>query len=179
MLMASRVPEAWAQGAGGLRITVKEGEGAINNIRLGRAKEPVIEVTDAENRPVRGASVAFVVPELGAGGMFPEGSTMTVVTDANGIAIGRGLRPNNVVGQFEIRVVASHQGQVARAVVTQTNVAPAKSGNAGKTALILALIGGGGAAVALGVTRGGKTSAQPSNPSTVITVGSSTFQPPR
>ncbi|HUQ94264.1 MAG TPA: hypothetical protein VM120_21470 [Bryobacteraceae bacterium] len=165
-----------------IKVTVKEGEGALNNIRTLRAKEPVVQVTDATDRPIAGAQVTFLVPELGASGMFgTSGSTLTVSTAADGLATGRGLKPNNVVGQFQIRVVASYQGQTARAIINQTNAASQKSSsNAGKTAIILALVGGAGAAVAVGVTRGGnKTSASPTPAGTSISAGGSTFGPPR
>lgn len=165
-----------------IKITVKEGESALNNIRTMRAKEPVVAVTDATDQPVSGAQVSFILPELGASGVFPEGSSLTVTTGPDGVAVGRGLKPNNAVGEFQIRVVASHQGQTARAVITQTNAAPKASsaGFSGKKALIVALVGGAGAAVAVGVSRGGnKSSGQPTNPSTSISAGGSTFGPPR
>lgn len=174
----------YAQSGAGLRLTVKEGEGAINNIRAAKAKEPIVEVTDASGRPVTGASVVFLLPELGPSGIFAaSGSTMSVLTGSDGIAVGRGLKPNNVAGEFEIRIVASFQGRTARATVRQTNVAPQKAGasGGGKTALIVALLGGAGAAVALGVTRsGGGGNPNPAGPSsTVISPGGSSFGPPR
>ncbi|MBI4906337.1 MAG: hypothetical protein HY820_22075 [Acidobacteria bacterium] len=170
-----------AQGAeGGIRVTVKEGEGALNNINSGKAKEPVVVVTDASEKPLAGAQVSFLMPDNGASGVFPaSGSNLVVTTGNDGIATGRGLKPNNVVGQFEIRVTASFRGQTARAVIHQTNAAQAKaSGGNGKTILILALLGGAGAGVALGVTRSGKSSTQP-NPSTSISAGGSSFGPPK
>jgi hypothetical protein len=179
-------PQAPMGAAPGIKLTVKEGEGALNNIRTLRAKEPVVLVTDVADRPVAGAQVTFLLPDLGASGIFPNGSTLTVTTGADGLAVGRGLKPNNVVGQYQIRVVASYRGQTARAAINQTNAAPQKSGGGGgKTALILALLGGAGAAVALGVSRGGGgNSSNPTQPPTTpagtsITPGGSTFGPPK
>jgi hypothetical protein len=165
----------------GIKIVVKEGEGALNNIRTLRAKDPVVLITDAADKPVAGAQVAFLLPDLGASGVFPSGATATVTTGPDGIATIRGMKPNNVVGQFQIRVTSSYQGQVARAAINQTNAAPPKSGGGGKTALIVALLGGAGAAVAIGVTRGGGSSPTPTqpNPTTSISAGGSTFGPPR
>ena len=40
-----------------LKIVALEGDGAINNIQLGRAKEPVVELLDAHNAPVKNATV--------------------------------------------------------------------------------------------------------------------------
>jgi hypothetical protein len=167
--------------AGGIRVTVREGEGALNNVRTARAKEPVVVVTDAADRPLAGASVAFLLPELGASAVFPTGSAMTITTGDDGVAVGRGMKPNNAAGSFEIRVVASYQGQVARAVVHQTNVAPKapSSGSGRKTAVLLAVIGGAGAALAVGVTRGGKDSPAAANPGASISAGGTTFGPPR
>lgn len=180
----SALPQTPMGAAPGIRLTVREGEGALNNIRTLRAKEPVVQVTDAAGRPLAGAQVTFLLPDLGASGIFPNGSTLTVTTGADGMAVGRGLKPNNVVGQYQIRVVASYQGQTARAAINQTNAAPGKSGGSGgRTALILALIGGAGAAVALGVSRGGggnsSNQTQNSPPGTSITPGGSTFGPPK
>lgn len=169
-----------AGAASALKIQVKEGEGALNNVRTQQAKPPVVAVTDASGRPVAGAQVTFLTPELGASAMFPSGNSSVVTTGPDGIAAVRSMKPNNVVGQFQIRVIASHQGQSARTAISQTNAAPAKSGgSAGKTALIVAILGGAGAAVAVGVTRGGSKSATPTSPSTSISAGGSSFGPPR
>lgn len=162
-----------------IRINIKEGEGALNNIRTLRAKEPVVLVTDAAGRPIPGVQVTFILPDFGASGVFPSGSTLTVATGPDGIAVGRGLKPNNVIGTFEIRVAASYQGQTNRLVISQTNAASQKSGGSGtKTAILLAVLGGAGAAVAVGVTRGGKSTSA-ANPSTSISAGGSSFGPPK
>lgn len=168
-------------GEAGLTVAVREGEGALNNIRTMRAKEPVVVVQDANQRPVAGATVTFLMPELGASGAFASGTSLMVTTGEDGMAVGKGLKPNNVVGEFEIRVVASYQGQTARAVIHQTNAAPKASMASGgkKTAVLLAVIGGAGAAVAVGVTRGGSKSPGAANPSTSISAGGTTFGPPR
>lgn len=172
----------FAQGAvPAIKLSVREGEGALNNIKIQRAKEPVVIVTDVNDRPLKGATVTFLLPpELGPGGSFPSGPEMMVTTGADGVAVGRGLRPNNVSGEFEIRVVANFMGQSVRAAIHQTNVAPQSGGGGGKkAAIILAVLGGAGAAVAVGVTRGNKTSS-PTQPSgTSISAGGSTFGPPR
>ena len=173
----------------GLKIEVVEGEGAINNISEGRARDPVVRVTDDDNRPVAGAAVTFLLPELGAGGSFPTGSSVTLTTGDDGVAAARGLKPNNVAGEFQIRVTASYRGVTARALITQNNAAPsapvAKKGS-GKTIAILAILGGGaaGAAVALagkGGSTAGATPAPPTpapRPPTTITPGGGTFGPP-
>lgn len=170
-----------------LQIEVLEGEGAINNIRDRRAKEPVVRVVDENSRPVKGATVSFMLPELGASGLFPDtGTNLTAQTDEMGQAAGRGLKPNNIAGQFQIRVTASYRGQTASAIISQTNAAPAavKRGSSKKIAILL-IVAGGAAGGALAAIQGGKGSTQPSSPTpsptpaTTITPGNGAFGPPR
>jgi hypothetical protein len=168
-------------GAPPFKVTVREGEGALNNIRTQQAKDPVVIVTDMYGRPVAGAQVTFTTPDLGASGVFPTGNSTTVITGPDGVAVARGMKPNNVVGQFQIRVSAVHAGQTVRVAISQTNAAPQKpSGGGGKTALIVAILGGAAAGVAVGVTRSGnKTNSPASTPSgTSISAGGSSFGPP-
>jgi hypothetical protein len=171
-----------------LKITIVEGDGAINNITEGRARDPIVRVTDDDNKPLAGAAVTFLLPDLGAGGTFPTGATSTVTTGDDGLALARGLRPNNVAGQFQIRVTASYRSLVARTSITQTNAAPAsavvKKSN-GKWIALIAIIGGGAAAgAALGLSGGGSNSPggggtpPATRPPTTVTPGGGTFGPP-
>lgn len=172
-----------------ISIQVVEGQNAINNISRNSAYEPVVEVQDSSKRPVQGASVSFVLPSIGPGGLFPDGSrTLMVQTDASGRAVARGLRPNNQVGQFEIRAVASFRGESATVTITQTNAAPVVTGSksAKKWAILLAIVGGGAAAAvaatAGGGGGGGGASSPPAAgdvPSGTITPGTPGFGPPR
>src|SRR5215207_6078740 len=96
------VSVAWGQS---LRLVVLEGNGAINNLVSQRAKEPVVRVETADGRPVAEAAVTFSAPSQGPGAIFLDNRlTFTTITDSEGRAIGRGLRPNKTAGQFEIRV---------------------------------------------------------------------------
>jgi len=178
-----------ASGAESLRVVVLEGDGAINNIRIQRAKEPVVRVETAAGSPVAGAAVTFLAPTQGPGVVFIGGGlTTTVITDAEGRAIGRGLKPNKIGGQFEIRVSASYQGSSATARIIQTNAEPVElSRGSSKTIAILVIVGGavaGGAALA--ARGGGNKSASGAPPaatpsavtSTVITAGTPVFGPP-
>ena len=144
-----------------LRIVVIEGDGAINNIRLQRAKEPVVRVETEAGRPVSGAAVHFTAPSQGPGAIFGDGSpTATVLTDVEGRATGRGLRPNKTAGQFEIRVTASYQGVSATARIVQTNAAPVEiSRGSSKKIAILAILGGAAAGGAAFAVRGSGKSA--------------------
>jgi hypothetical protein len=163
-------------------IEVVEGDGAINNIRLHRAKEPVVRVVDSSGQPLPNVAVTFLLPETGASGTFAAGlSSLTAMTDANGQAVGRGLRPNNHTGQFQIRVTASYRGEAATAIVTQTNAEPVQAGGSSKKILIVALIGGAAAAgAAVALSKGKSSSAAPPPPpaGAVITPGAPTFGHP-
>jgi len=164
------------------RIEVLEGDGAINNIRLHRAKEPVVRVVDQEGQPIPDVAVTFLLPTKGASGTFAEGqASLTVMTDDKGMAVGRGLRPNGSAGQFQIRVATSFQGQAATANISQTNAEPAQGGGSSKAILIVALVGGAAAAGAAVALSKGKSSAStpPNNPGVVINPGNPSFGPPR
>ena len=164
-----------------LRIVVLEGEGAINNISEQRAKEPVVRVMDAEFRPIAGASVTFLTTELGASASFPSGNTLTTTSDVKGEAVGRGLRPNNVAGPFQIRVTATYRGQTAMAVINQTNAAPleARKGSSKKGLVILIVAGGAAAGASLALTKKQSTPAAGPTPSaTTITAGTGSFGKP-
>lgn len=163
------------------RVEVLEGDGAINNIRLHRAKEPVVRVVDEEGHPIPNVAVTFLLPGKGAGGTFADGqASLTVMTDEKGLAVGRGLRPNGSAGQFQIRVAASFQGQAATANISQTNAEPAQGGVSSKTILILAAVGGAAAAgAAVALSKGKSTTTPPNNPGAVINPGNPSFGPPR
>jgi hypothetical protein len=172
-----------------LSIQVIEGQNAINNIHRNTAYEPVVEVQDADGKPVAGASVTFTLPSVGASATFTDGAkTLILQTDAMGRAAARGLHPNNQTGQFEIRVTAAYKGDTASAIITQTNAAPAvtSSPRSGKKwAILLGVIGGGAAAAAVAASGGKGSSTTPQTPSTpdpaagTVTPGAPGFGPPR
>ena len=163
------------------RIEVLEGDGAINNIRLHRAKEPVVRVVDQDGHPIPNVAVTFLLPGKGAGGSFANGqSSITVITDQDGRAVGHGLRPNGSAGQFEIRVTTSLEGQAATANIMQTNAEPAQGGGSSKALLIVALIGGAAAAGAAVALKGkSSTNTQTGNSGVVISPGIPIFGPPK
>jgi hypothetical protein len=172
-----------------INLVIVEGEGAINNVRQRTAREPIVQVEDENHKPIAGAMVVFALPSQGAGGTFAGGThTLTVMTDNTGRAVARGLRPNNVQGQFQIHVNASYQGQTASAVISQTNaLAAAAAGGAaaagisGKLIAVLVIVGAaaaGGAAYAVHASGGGTTAATiPA--ATTIAPGTGTVGPPR
>jgi hypothetical protein len=169
-----------------ITIQVIEGEGAINNVKRGTAFEPVIEVRNAKGEPVAEASVTFTLPAIGPSGIFPDGTTTLVTrTGENGRAEARGMRPNIIIGQFEIRVTATAGKESTTATFTQTNAAPAAERSSGRKWLILIGVVGGAAAAGLVAARGGGSSGAPSSssaaapPAGSVTPGAPGFGPPR
>jgi hypothetical protein len=138
-----------------LHVTVVAGEGAKYNIDQKVRVEPVVQVTDDAGKPVEGATVAFALPDQGAGGTFENGThTLTVPTNPQGRATALGIRLNDVIGPFTIRVTASYQGGTATATIAQSIVRIKHSSGAfgvtPKTLVILslALVGIAGGIVA-------------------------------
>jgi len=166
---------AWAQQAvTGLSINIVEGEGAINNIRQRVNREPIVQVEDQNHKPVAGAVVIFFLPGQGASGTFPDGSRMLMtVTDNQGRATARGIRPNNQSGPMQIRITASFQGLTASSVITQSNAAGAgAAASAGlsagaKWAIILGIAGAAAAGGVIAATHGGGSSSSTPPPITI------------
>lgn len=182
------IPGAEAQDAPGkLNLVVIDGEGAINNIKQRTAREPVVQVEDENHRPVAGAAVVFSLPSQGASGTFPGGGhSLTVMTDDQGRAVGRGLRPNNVQGQYQIHVTASKNGQTANATIAQSNAlvagaagAAAAGGISGKLIAVIAVAAAAAAGGAIYATHSGGGSNNPAASMVTIAPGSGTVGPPR
>jgi hypothetical protein len=164
---------------GMIHVVVLEGEGAINNVRSGRAKEPVVRVEDENNHGVAGAAVTFFLPATGPGGAFGDnGSSLTLTTDDRGEAVARGLRPNHAAGTFQIRVSASARGELSRATITETNVDPGS--HSSRKLALLAIVGGAAAGGAIAAMHGGKSKnpAQTGPAATVVVAGNPTLGPP-
>lgn len=160
-----------------LNIEIVEGEGAVNNIRQRMAREPMVQVTDENRKPVAGAAVIFLLPNQGAGGAFANGAkSLTTLTDSNGNAVARGLQANRLSGQYQVNVTASHQGQTASKSINMTNAAAAGGAVVGgltlKWLLILGAAGGAVIAGTVAATSGngngnGGGGATPRPPTTV------------
>jgi len=165
-----------------LNIAIVEGDGAVNNIRQRMAREPMVQVTDENRKPIAGAVVVFLLPNQGAGGAFANGAkSLTTLTDANGNAVARGMQANRLSGQYQIRVTASHQGQTSSTSINMTNAAltgAAAGGAALKWLLILGAAGGAAAGIAVAANGGGGNGTPP-RPSTTVTPGMPTVGGPR
>ena len=185
MRLAALVFGMVAPAAAQLTITVLEGNGAINNISRRTAYAPVVQVLDRSNQPLAQVPVTFLAPGAGAGGRFGDGGEfLTVFTDQEGKAAGRGLVPNNTPGSFEIRVTAVHRGETVRATITQTNVAPVKAGSGNsRKLLVISLIAGAAAGGIFAASGGsGAPAARPpasDPPRGVVTPGQPGFGPPQ
>ncbi len=105
-----------------LKIAVTAGEGSVNNIRARMAAQPAVEVKDEKGEPVSGAEVIFQLPAAGPGGQFfGTLRSHTVRTDEKGQARASGLTPNEEMGKFQIRVIATLGPVTAETFVNQTN----------------------------------------------------------
>jgi hypothetical protein len=165
-----------------LNIVIVEGEGAVNNLRQRVVREPIVRVEDQNHKPVAGAAVSFLLPGNGASGTFANGAKLlTVTTDANGQAVAKGIKTNNLSGQYQIQVTASVGKVTATAVIGQVNGAAAAAAGAAAGAAIstklIVILAIAGAAVASGtaiaLTRGGGGSS-----ATAISPGTATVVAP-
>lgn len=110
----------------GLTITILDGEGALNNIRQRTAREPIVQVTDENHKPVAGALVVFTINpgSGGAGASFSGASSLRVQTDAEGRAVGHDLANNGTRGEYSINVEATYAALTALATIHQSNGTP-------------------------------------------------------
>jgi hypothetical protein len=174
-----------------LHIDILEGEGALNNIRQRDAREPAVQVTDENHKPVGGALVLFAIHDgaNGAGATFAGQSiTYSATTGADGIARPSTLTLGKSPGSFTIAVSATLGTLVATAVIHQSNFlgplnSSSNSTNAsasttvhhtflGMSKTVAVLVGSGiVAGVVIGVVATNKT------PGTSVTLGAGTIGP--
>ncbi|MBY0508037.1 MAG: carboxypeptidase-like regulatory domain-containing protein [Bryobacteraceae bacterium] len=173
--------------AAALSITILEGDNAIVNTRQRLSREAIVQVEDENRKPVAGAAVTFFAPNNGASAVFSNGgNNITVLTDSQGRAAVRGLKPNQTPGKFEIKVTATKEGfRAASTVLSQTNAAAAAAAISG--AMLGVIIAGAAAAavgIAVGVSGGGGSTPSGGGGGagprpTVLTPGTITVGPPR
>ncbi len=162
-------PQTVAQG--GLTITVVQGDRAKNVIQQIPAEPLSVRVEQGNRRPVQGAVVVFTAPSTGPGGQFDNGPTVTITTDANGVATAEGFHPNGIAGNYSIQVRAQYQNQTAIASIRQSNVESAK----GHKKLITFLFIAGAAAGAAYVAKTNRDK----NPNPSITFGDGAVGAPK
>jgi hypothetical protein len=110
-----------------LQIVILDGEGALNNIQERTAREPIVQVQDENHKPLAGALVLFAIHggTGGAAAAFEGGaSTLSVLTDANGVAHAAGLLANNLQGSWQIQVTASMGNLSTTTVIHESNIPP-------------------------------------------------------
>jgi hypothetical protein len=153
-----------------LNVTVLEGDGAFNNIKLRLGRNVRITVRDEAGEPVPGAKVVFNAPAVGPGVMFGKfGNKFETITDAGGTASTVDLVPNMSEGSFGVRVTVSAGPVQQTHLVRQSNtlaggISAPKKGGGGKKALIIGILAGGAAAgLAFGLRSGGSAAAAPAS----------------
>lgn len=152
------VPQSgWAQDGSTIQIKVLAGDDGINNINSNVVVEPIIEIQDAEGRPIPKAAVTLRAPATGPSVTFFGASRVsTLTTDDQGRVRAAGMLPNSEEGTFYIEVEASYNNMTAEAAITQTNaVAPGepKPKKKGIGWRLLTVIAAGAAAGAVAVSR--------------------------
>jgi len=170
----------------GPAIQIVEGDGAINSIRLHRGHDPIVRITTSSGKPIAGAAVTFLLPSTGPSGTFAgnEGLSLTAISDSQGLAVGKGLRPNTVAGQFRIRVNTAWEGSPAAVTLSQTNAEPVIHARHTKTIVIIVAVvaaAAGGAAVAAGghgSNSNGTATTPPAATGSIIS-GTPSIGPPR
>ncbi|MEZ5402644.1 MAG: hypothetical protein R2729_23415 [Bryobacteraceae bacterium] len=163
--LVAETPVSKPREEGGLKIFVLQGAGAMNSVQSRTATQPVVEVRDELNRPVRGAEVLFSLPESGPGGYF-NGQKLgwTGRTDGNGQVAALPFLPNDQAGRFNIQVSALYGNRSGSVLVPQINslrpVTPGVTERKGVSGWwkAVAIIGGAAAAGAVvwGVRRGNR-----------------------
>lgn len=113
-------PQATRPSTGALKILVLQGQNAINSLTSKTALSPVVQVLDAVEQPVEGATVTFEVNPTGPGGSFGGVPIATVRTDLTGQATAA-FTPNDTPGSFSIKVTATLAEQTAQIRIRQTN----------------------------------------------------------
>jgi hypothetical protein len=159
----SPAPQAQAQeaqeesapvAAGKLEVEIISGEGAENNIATGSATPPKVRVLDEAGNPVENAEVIFQLPMGGPSGVFSGWvRTQTLRTDASGVASVSNYTPNEIEGQFNIKVTASQGNNRGSAVIPQSNVKIVqKKSHKTRWIIIGAIAAGAVVAIALAAT---------------------------
>jgi len=107
-----------------LIITILDGEGALNNIRQRDAREPVVQVTDENHKPVAGVALLFLIHDgaKGANASFNGASSFAATTGPDGVAKTAGLQVGRTPGTFTITVTATLGTIIATTIIHQGNI---------------------------------------------------------
>jgi len=170
-----------------LDLRVVEGDGAVHAAGSRATGGVTALVSDGEGRPVEGATVTFMLPSSGPGGVFATGKrTEIAVTHSDGRAEAWGMQWNRLAGSFEIRITAV-KGQAHAAAVSTQTLAPADRAAAGaqvsrgggnRKLLWIALAAAGAAVAGVAGSSMGKSSAGPvatTSPTSTTQIGTPTI----
>lgn len=121
---------AWAQApaatpmAQTLRVIPLAGNNAVNQLEMQVMAPLAVQVLDANDLPVDGATVTFRFPVEGPSALFGDQQpTRTLRTAANGQARATGWTANNLPGQFTVQVTATRGEEMGMATILMTNAA--------------------------------------------------------
>ena len=174
ILHAALAPASIAQAK--LRIVVTQGEGVRNVSQQIAPKPLMVRVLDANNRPVEGAAVTFIAPEVGPSWEFSSDSkSIRVPTDSNGVANAGPYHPNGFAGGYMIQVRAEFQGASATAAISQANVS--RGGGHKKVIAIIAIAGAAAGAAVAAHSSGSSSSSSSGSPT--ITLGGTAIGAPK
>jgi hypothetical protein len=110
-----------AQQMEALKVSIVEGQGAVNSITHKVGGPIVVEVRDERDRIVPAARVQFSTPRSGPTGQVEGRHTFLAWTDTEGRAHVDGLVPNSLPGSFEVTVEATFAGRTGTAAFNQSN----------------------------------------------------------
>ena len=103
-----------------IRIKVLAGEAGINNINQNVVVEPMIEIQDANGKPIPKATVTLRSPATGPSVTFFGASRVsTLTTDDQGRVRAAGMLPNSEEGTFNIEVEAAYNNMTAATTITR------------------------------------------------------------
>jgi hypothetical protein len=163
-----------AQSSGDLKITVVQGEGAVNDVRAKTATAPIVEVRDSSDKPVVGAEVVFQLPAAGPGGVFNGWMrTQTARSDEQGRAAADGFAPNDQEGRFNIKVTAMQGTKNGTLVIGQSNGRGTSAQAKGSKKTLWIVLG----ILAVGGIVGGVAAASGGDSATVVTTVPVTVTP--
>jgi hypothetical protein len=121
----------------GLNIRIVDGEGQKYAMGSRATRGVSVEITDDSGKPVEGATVTFLLPAQGPGGVFANGTRTEVTSSrADGMAQVWGMQWNHMPGSFEIRITAAkedvHAGTVCPLILADLGGAPPASAASAK-----------------------------------------------
>lgn len=110
-----------AQQMEALKVSIVQGQDAVNSITHKVGGPIVVEVRDEKGRIVPAARVQFSTPHSGPTGQVEGSHTFLAWTDTEGRARIAGIVPNSLPGSFEVTVEASFAGRTGTATFNESN----------------------------------------------------------